>query len=326
MDRELALNIVRVTEAAALGCGKYMGRGNKEIADQAAVDGMRSMFQVLDIAGTVVIGEGELDEAPMLYIGEKIGTWEDGAPEIDIAVDPLDGTKLVAKGLPGALAVVAVAPKGCLLHAPDMYMDKIAVGPKAAGCIDITASIEKNLYNVAKALCKDITEVTVIIQDRERHSDIINRARSIGARIKLFGDGDVAAAIATCFSESGVDMFIGKGGAPEGVISAAALKCLGGEFQGILRPENDEEKRRCKEMAGDADWSRVLTMEDLARGNDIIFAATGVSDGELLKGVRYMANNRARTSSMVTRSKSGTIRFIDTTHVLDKKPKYAYVK
>ncbi|WP_313345916.1 class II fructose-bisphosphatase [Sedimentibacter sp.] len=326
MDRELALNIVRVTEAAALGSGKYMGRGNKEIADQAAVDGMRSMFQVLDIAGTVVIGEGELDEAPMLYIGEKIGTWEEGAPEIDIAVDPLDGTKLVAKGLPGALSVVAVAPKGCLLHAPDMYMDKIAVGPKAAGCIDITASIEKNLYNVAKALCKDITEVTVIIQDRERHNDIINRARSVGARIKLFGDGDVAAAIATCFGASGVDMFIGKGGAPEGVISAAALKCLGGEFQGILRPENDEEKRRCKEMAGDADWSRVLTMEDLARGNDIIFAATGVSDGELLKGVRYMANNRARTSSMVTRSKSGTIRFIDTTHVLDKKPKYAYVK
>jgi len=326
MDRELALNIVRVTEAAALGSGKYMGRGNKEIADQAAVDGMRSMFQVLDIAGTVVIGEGELDEAPMLYIGEKIGTWEEGAPEIDIAVDPLDGTKLVAKGLPGALSVVAVAPKGCLLHAPDMYMDKIAVGPKAAGCIDITASIEKNLYNVAKALCKDITEVTVIIQDRERHNDIINRARSVGARIKLFGDGDVAAAIATCFGASGVDMFIRKGGAPEGVISAAALKCLGGEFQGILRPENDEEKRRCKEMAGDADWSRVLTMEDLARGNDIIFAATGVSDGELLKGVRYMANNRARTSSMVTRSKSGTIRFIDTTHVLDKKPKYAYVK
>lgn len=325
MDRELALNIVRVTEAAALGCGKYMGRGNKEIADQAAVDGMRSMFQVLDIAGTVVIGEGELDEAPMLYIGEKIGTWEEGAPEIDIAVDPLDGTKLVAKGLPGALSVVAVAPKGCLLHAPDMYMDKIAVGPKAVGCIDITAPIEQNLYNVAKALCKDITEVTVIMQDRERHSDLINRARNVGARIKLFGDGDVAAAIATCFSESGVDMFIGKGGAPEGVISAAALKCLGGEFQGILRPENEEEKRRCKEMAGDADWSRVLTMEDLAKGNDIIFAATGVSDGELLKGVRYMANNRARTSSVVTRSKSGTIRFIDTTHVLDKKPKYAFV-
>lgn len=325
MDRELALNIVRVTEAAALGCGKYMGRGNKEIADQAAVDGMRSMFQVLDISGTVVIGEGELDEAPMLYIGEKIGTWEAGSPEIDIAVDPLDGTKLVAKGLPGALAVVAVAPKGCLLHAPDMYMHKIAVGPQAAGHIDITAPIEENLYNVAKALNKDITEVTVIMQDRERHADFIDRARAVGARIKLFGDGDVAAAIATCFDDSGVDMMIGKGGAPEGVISAAAIKCLGGEFQGILVPDNEEEKRRCKEMAGD-NWDRVLTMEDLAKGDDIIFAATGVSDGELLKGVRYMANNRAQTFSMVTRSKSGTIRFIDTIHVLDKKPTYAYVK
>lgn len=325
MDRELALNIVRVTEAAALGCGKFMGRGNKIIADQAAVDGMRSMFQVLDIKGTVVIGEGEMDEAPMLYIGEKIGTWEEGALEIDIAVDPLDGTSLVAKGLPGALAVVAVAPKGCLLHAPDMYMDKIAVGPEAAGCIDITESIEKNLYNVAKALHKDITEVTVFIQDRERHNDLIQRARNIGARIKLFGDGDVAAAIATCFSESGVDMFIGKGGAPEGVISAAALKCLGGQFQGILRPDTIEEEKRCREMTGD-DFNKVLTMEDLAKGNDIIFAATGVSDGELLKGVRYMANNRARTSSVVTRSKSGTIRFIDTTHILDKKPSYAYVK
>ena len=326
MDRELALNIVRVTEAAALGCGKYLGRGNKEIADQAAVDGMRSMFQVLDIKGTVVIGEGEMDEAPMLYIGEKIGTWEEGSPEIDVAVDPLDGTNLVAKGLPGALSVVAVAPKGCLLHAPDVYMDKIAVGPRAAGCIDITASIEKNLYNVAKALCKDITDITVIIQDRERHEDIIRRARSIGARIKLFGDGDVAAAIATCFSESGVDMFVGRGGAPEGVISAAALKCLGGEFQGILRPSNEEEKRRCMEMAGAGYWDRVLTMDDLAKGDDIIFAATGVSNDELLKGVRYMANNRARTSSVVTRSKSGTIRFIETTHALDKKPSYAYVK
>ena len=326
MDRELALNIVRVTEAAALGCGKYMGRGNKEIADQAAVDGMRSMFQVLDIAGTVVIGEGELDEAPMLYIGEKIGTWEDGSPEIDIAVDPLDGTKLVAKGLPGALAVVAVAPKGCLLHAPDMYMEKIAVGPKAAGHIDITAPLEQNLYNVAKALHKDITEITVTMLDRERHQDLINRARSVGARIKLFGDGDVAAAIATCFSDSGVDIIVGKGVEPEGVISAAALKCLGGEFQGILVPENEEEVRRCKEMCNNGKWDRVLTMEDLAKGDDVIFAATGVSDGELLKGVRYLADNKAKTYSMVTRSKSGTIRFIDTVHALDKKPKYAYVK
>lgn len=326
MDRELALNIVRVTEAAALGCGKYFGRGNKEIADQAAVDGMRSMFQVLDIAGTVVIGEGEMDEAPMLYIGEKIGTWEEGSPEIDIAVDPLDGTNLCAKGLPGAIAVVAVAPKGCLLHAPDMYMEKIAVGPKAAGCIDITAPLEQNLYNVAKALNKEITEITVTMLDRERHQDLVNRARNVGARIKLFGDGDVAAAIATCFGESGVDIMVGKGGAPEGVIAAAALKCLGGEFQGILVPDTEEEIRRCKEMSGGAKWDRILTMEDLARGDDIIFAATGVSDGELLKGVRYMAANKAKTYSMVTRSKSGTIRFIDTIHHLDKKPKYAYVK
>jgi len=324
LDRELALNIVRVTEAAAIGCGKYFGRGNKEIADQAATDGMRSMFQVLDISGTVVIGEGELDEAPMLYIGEKIGTWEAGTPEIDIAVDPLDGTKLIAKGLPGALAVVAVAPKGCLLHAPDMYMHKIAVGPKAAGCIDITAPLEQNLYNVAKALHKDITEVTVTIQDRERHEDLIQRARSVGARIKLFGDGDVATAIATCFEDSGVDIMVGKGGAPEGVISAAALKCFGGEFQGILSPNTDEERIRCEKMVGE-NWNRVLTMEDLAKGDDIIFAATGVSDGELLKGVRYGSDNRAKTYSVVTRSKTGTIRFIETTHVLDKKPKYAFV-
>jgi len=325
VDRELALNIVRVTEAAAIGCGKYFGRGNKEIADQAAVDGMRSMFQVLDISGTVVIGEGELDEAPMLYIGEKIGTWEDGSPEIDIAVDPLDGTSLIAKGLPGALAVVAVAPKGCLLHAPDMYMQKIAVGPKAVGCIDITAPLEQNLYNVAKALHKDITDITVTMLDRERHQDLINRARSVGARIKLFGDGDVATAIATCFSDSGVDIMVGKGGAPEGVIAAAALKCLGGEFQGILVPETEEEKRRCIEMVGQDKWDKVLTMEDLAKGDDVIFAATGVSDGELLKGVRYLSDNRAKTYSIVTRSKTGTIRFINTIHVLDKKPKYAYV-
>jgi len=266
-----------------------------------------------------------LDEAPMLYIGEKIGTWEDGSPEIDIAVDPLDGTSLIAKGLPGALAVVAVAPKGCLLHAPDMYMEKIAVGPKAAGCIDITAPLEQNLFNVAKALHKDITDITVTMLDRERHQDLINRARSVGARIKLFGEGDVATAIATCFSDSGVDIMVGKGGAPEGVIAAAALKCLGGEFQGILVPETEEEKRRCIEMVGQDKWDKVLTMEDLAKGDDVIFAATGVSDGELLKGVRYLSDNRAKTYSIVTRSKTGTIRFINTIHVLDKKPKYAYV-
>ncbi|HBB29497.1 MAG TPA: fructose-bisphosphatase class II [Clostridiales bacterium] len=323
MDRELALNIVRVTEAAALGSAKYMGRGNKEIADQAAVDGMRSMFQVLDISGTVVIGEGEMDEAPMLYIGEKIGRCCDGNPEIDIAVDPLDGTNLVAKGLPNALAVVAVAPKGCLLHAPDMYMNKIAAGPRGVGVIDITAPLEVNIYNLAKALGKNVSDITVTMLDRPRHKEYIDIVRSVGARVKLFGDGDVATAIATCFDDSGVDLLIGKGGAPEGVIAAAAIKCLGGEFQGILAPENEEEKERCQAM-GLEKWDKVLTMEDLAKGDDIIFAATGVSDGELLKGVRYYANNRAKTYSMVTRSKSGTIRFIDTIHTFDKKPKYAY--
>lgn len=325
MDRELALNIVRVTEAAALGSAKFMGRGNKEIADQAAVDGMRSMFQVLDINGTVVIGEGEMDEAPMLYIGEKIGSGKSGSPEIDIAVDPLDGTNLVAKGLPNAIAVVAVAPKGCLLHAPDMYMEKIAAGPKAVGVIDITLPLEENIRNLAKVLNKDVSEVTVTMLDRERHQDLIDRARSVGARIKLFEEGDVAAAIATCFDDSGVDLMVGKGGAPEGVIAAAAIKCLGGEFQGYLTPENEEEEKRCLAM-GLEKADKILTMEDLASGNDILFAATGVSDGELLKGVRYFSNNKARTYSMVTRSKSGTVRFIDTIHSLDKKPSYAYVK
>lgn len=323
MDRELALNIVRVTEAAALGCAKYMGRGNKIIADQAAVDGMRGMFQVLDINGTVVIGEGEMDEAPMLYIGEKIGTCVEGAPKIDIAVDPLDGTNLVAKGLPNAIAVVAVAPEGCLLHAPDMYMDKIACGPAGVGVIDITASLEVNIYNLAKALGKNVSDITVTMLDRPRHQDLIDKARSVGARVKLFGDGDVATAIATCFEDSGVDLLVGKGGAPEGVIAAAALKCLGGEFQGRLVPETDEEIKRCVSM-GIEKWDKILTMEDLAKGDDVLFAATGVSDGELLKGVRYYPNNKAKTYSMVTRCKSGTTRFIDTIHVLDKKPKYAF--
>ena len=323
MDRELALNIVRVTEAAALGCAKFLGRGDKEIADQAAVDGMRSMFQVLDVSGTVVIGEGEMDEAPMLYIGERIGRCCDGNPEIDIAVDPLDGTNLVAKGLPNAISVVAVAPKGCLLHAPDMYMDKIAAGPKGVGVIDINAPLQTNIRNLAKSLGKDISEITVVMLDRPRHQEYIDIVRRVGARVKLYNDGDVATAISTCFQDSGIDLMIGKGGAPEGVIAAAAIKCLGGEFQGILAPENEEQKQRCLDM-GLERVDKVLTMEDLAKGDDIIFAATGVSDGDLLKGVRYYSNNRAKTYSMVTRSKSGTIRFIDTIHTFDKKPKYAY--
>jgi len=322
MDRNLALNLVRVTEAAALASARYMGRGDKNAADQAAVDGMRKMFDTLNIDGVVVIGEGEMDEAPMLYIGEEIGKAADGCPEVDIAVDPVDGTTAIAKGLPNAIAVVAIAPRGCLLHAPDMYMDKIAVGPKAAGKVSIDAPVEENLRAVAKALNKDISDITVTMLDRPRHKELIEKVRKAGARIKLFGDGDVAAAIATCFEHSGVDILMGAGGAPEGVIAAAALKCMGGEFQGRLLPMNDEERDRCKKM-GIADIDKVLTIEDLAKGEEIFFAATGISDGELLKGVVYYENNTAKTHSMVTRAETGTIRFVEAIHKLDKKPEYA---
>ncbi|AFS77260.1 fructose 1,6-bisphosphatase II [Gottschalkia acidurici 9a] len=323
MDRNLALNMVRVTEAAALASAKYLGRGDKIAADQAAVDGMRKMFDTLNIDGTVVIGEGEMDEAPMLYIGEQIGKGSENGIKVDIAVDPVDGTTAVAKGLSNAIAVVAIAPKGCLLHAPDMYMDKIAVGPKAKGCIDINAPVEENLKAVSKALKKDISELTVTILDRERHQETIDRIRKAGARIKLFNDGDVATAIATCFDDSGVDIMLGIGGAPEGVIAAAALKCMGGEFQGKLVPYNDEERQRCKDM-GISDVNEVLTMEDLVKGNEVFFAATGISDGDLLKGVVYFENNKAKTHSMVTRAETGTVRFVEAVHRLDQKPEYAY--
>ena len=322
MDRNLALNMVRVTEAAALASAKYLGRGDKNAADQAAVDGMRKMFDTLNIDGTVVIGEGEMDEAPMLYIGERIGRGSESL-KVDIAVDPVDGTTAVAKGLSNSIAVVAIAPEGCLLHAPDMYMNKIAVGPKAKGCIDINASVEDNLKAVSKALNKDISEITVTILDRERHEGIISDVRKAGARIKLFSDGDVATAIATCFEDSGVDILLGIGGAPEGVIAAAALKCMGGEFQGKLNPEDEEQRARCKEMGID-DTNNVLTMEDLVKGNEVFFAATGISDGDLLKGVTYLENNRAKTHSMVTRAETGTVRFVEAIHKLDKKPEYAY--
>lgn len=321
MDRNLALNLVRVTEAAALESARYLGRGDKNAADQAAVDGMRKMFDTLNIDGTVVIGEGELDEAPMLYIGEQIGRAKEGCPKLDIAVDPLDGTNSVAKGLSNAISVVAVAPKGCLLHAPDMYMKKIAVGPRAKGSIDINASVEENLINIAKALNKDISDLTVTMLDRPRHNDLIASIRKVGARIKLFRDGDVAAAIATCFDHSGVDVLMGIGGAPEGVLAAAALKCMEGELQGKLMPSSDEQRVRCVEMGVDVE--RVFTLDDLVRGNEILFAATGISDGELLKGVGYYGNNMARTYSVVMRAETGTIRFIEALHKLDQKPEYA---
>ena len=321
MDRNLSLNIVRVTEAAALGCAKYMGRGDKNIADKGAVDNMRKMFDTIDIDGEVVIGEGELDEAPMLYIGEKIGMASENAPKVDIAVDPLDGTNCVAKGLNNAIAVIAMGPKGSLLKAPDTYMNKICVGPKAKGVIDLAKPMKENMINIANALGKDLSELTVTMLERERHAEYINICRELGCRIKLFQDGDVATAIATCFEDTGVDVMIGKGGAPEGVIAAAAIKCLGGEMQGQLSPMSEEEVQRCNEM--NVDVEKIYKLEDLVGSDDVYFAATGVSDGDFLKGVRYMSKNICKTHSVVMRASTGTIRFVEAVHDMEKKPDYA---
>lgn len=316
MERELALEFARVTEAAALSAARWVGLGNKEAADDAAVTAMRVMFDTVSIDGVVVIGEGELDEAPMLYIGERVGLGV--PPQVDIAVDPVEGTIIVAKGLNGAIAVLASAPRGTLLHAPDMYMDKIAVGPECKGRVFLDAPVKENLRQVAKALDKSIHEVTVVILDRERHQQIINEVRSVGARIKLISDGDVSPAVAAAYADSGVDILMGIGGAPEGVITAAALKCLGGDFQARLCPENDEEIRRCHEM-GIKDTRQLFAIDELVRSDDVIFVATGITDSFLLKGVRY-AKGRAITQTIVMRSASGTLRFIEASHLLEKKP------
>ncbi len=318
MERELALEFVRVTEAAALATGRLMGRGDKESADDAAVKAMRMAFDTVYIDGVVVIGEGEMDEAPMLYIGEKVGAGT--PPQVDVAVDPLEGTNLVAKGLPNALSVLSVAPRDCLLHAPDIYMDKIAVGPGAKGCIDLDAPVERNLRRVSEALGKKVEDIVAIILDRPRHDHIVKELRRLGARVKLISDGDVSAAIATAVEWSGVDILFGIGGAPEGVLAAAALKCMGGEMQGRLAPEDDEEVERVKEM-GLEDPRQLLLMSDFIKGDDVIFSATGITDGDLLQGVRY-AGNTASTHSVVMRSQTGTIRLIQATHRLDKKPHY----
>jgi fructose-1,6-bisphosphatase II len=316
MERSLSMELVRVTEAAALSSARWMGRGKKAEADEAATQSMRDVFDTIPMKGTVVIGEGEMDEAPMLYIGEKLGTGY--GPRVDVAVDPLEGTNIVAAGTWNALTVIAIADHGNLLHAPDMYMEKIAVGPEAVGMIDINAPIMENLQAVAKAKNKDIEDLVVSILNRERHEQTIQEIRDAGARIKLIQDGDVASAINTAFENTGVDIMLGSGGAPEGVLAAVALKCLGGELQGKLLPQNEEELTRCKNM-GIADVSQVLMMEDLVRGEDAIFAATGVTDGELLKGVQYKGNS-GTTHSIVMRAKSGTVRFIDGKHSLNKKP------
>lgn len=315
MDRELALEFVRVTEAAAIACGRLMGRGDKMGADAAAVDAMRKAFDDVSISGTVVIGEGEMDEAPMLYIGEKVGA---GGQWVDIAVDPLEGTNLVAKGLNGSIAVMAIAPSGCLLHAPDMYMEKIAVGPRARGKIDITASVTENIQNVAQAMNRDASELTIVILDRERHEAMIKEARATGARIKLITDGDVAPIVSAGIEGSGIHLVMGIGGAPEGVIAAAAIKCLGGDMQARLWPENEEDVKRALKM-GITDVTKVLKLEDLVKGDDVMFTATAVTDSDMLRGIQYFAEG-ARTNSISMRYKTGTVRFVDTIHSFGTKP------
>ena len=310
MDRTLSLEFARVVEAAALRSGRLLGRGQKDAADGLAVDAMRQAFDSVRISGTVVIGEGEIDEAPMLYIGEHVGA---GGPEVDIAVDPIEGTNLIAKGQNGAIAVMAIAEKGGLLHAPDMYMDKLCVGPRGAGAIDITKSLTENIKNVAAKMERNVDEITLVMLDRERHQGLMKEAREVGARIMLISDGDVNPAMECCIEGSGVHMVVGTGGAPEGVLAAAALKCVGGDMQARLKPETEEEIRRCHEM-GIADVNQVLTLNDLVRTDDVIFAATAITRGNLLNPIQYFPGG-ARTHTIVMRSKTGTVRFLDTVHM-----------
>lgn len=316
MDRNLALEAVRVTEAAALNCARLTGCGDEKAADQAAVDAMRKAFDALAIDGTVVIGEGERDEAPMLYIGEKVGS---GGPKVDIALDPLEGTTICATGGPNALSVLAMADGGNLLHCPDTYMAKIACGPAGKGVIDLDKSPTDNLHALAEAKRCKVEDLMVIILARPRHDSIIAEVRKAGARIRLIGDGDVAAAIATTKPETGVDLLIGIGGAPEGVLAAAALRCVDGEFQGRLAPRNNDEIERAKKM-GVSDIKKKYRIDELAAG-DVMFSATGVTDGDYLRGVHFFAGG-ATTQSVVMRSKTKTVRVINASHYFDHKPKY----
>lgn len=312
MDRNLALEFVRITEAAALASARFMGLGNEKAADQAAVDAMRKAFDSVNIDGVVVIGEGERDEAPMLYIGEKVGRRGSDSPAIDIALDPLEGTTICATGGVGAISVIAAAERGNFLHAPDTYMEKIACGPRARGKISLAKSPEDNVKIVADVMQKKVEDVTVVILDRPRHKDLIDRVRTMGARIRLIGDGDVSAGIAPCWEESGIDLLLGIGGAPEGVITAAGNKCLGGDFQGRLKFRNEGERERALKM-GIKDPDKIFTLDELARGS-VMFCATGVTDGPLLKGVTTLPGARARTHSIVMRSTTGTVRRVEAEH------------
>jgi fructose-1,6-bisphosphatase II / sedoheptulose-1,7-bisphosphatase len=314
MDRNLALEVVRVTEAAALSAAMLMGRGDEKAADQAAVDAMRRALNGLAIEGTVVIGEGERDEAPMLFIGEKVGS---GGPKVDIALDPLEGTTITAKGGHNALAVVAMAAEGGFLNAPDVYMDKIAVGVGLPdGVVDLDAKPEQNLRELARAKKVEVADIVACILDRPRHAELIARVRAAGARIMLISDGDVSGVIATSRPDSGVDIYLGSGGAPEGVLAAAALRCIGGQMQGRLLFRNDDERARAKKW-GVSDLNRKYGMLDMAKG-DVMFAATGVTDGAMLRGVRR-SRAGATTHSMVMRSKTGTVRIIEAQHNFERK-------
>ena len=321
-DRNLALELVRVTEAAAMAASRWVGRGEKNGADGAAVEAMRTVLATVAMDGIVVIGEGEKDEAPMLYNGERIG---DGTPPAtDIAVDPIDGTTLTSLGRGNALSVIAVSERGTMFNpGPCVYMEKVAVGPDAVGSIDITASATQNLRWVAKAKGESVRDLTVVILDRDRHKDLINEVRATGARIKLISDGDIFGAIATCWPEAGVDVLFGIGGTPEGVTAACALKCMGGEIQGRLWPRNESERNAAIEAG--YDLNAILTTDDLVRGDNCFFAATGVTDGELLKGVHYDRNG-CTTQSLVMRSRSGTVRLVNAHHKISKLQGYSSVE
>ena len=321
MEQLLALEMVRVTEAAAIASARSMGRGDKTEAERAATESMRRTMDEIEMAGTIVIGEGERDQAPMLYIGEQVGRQDgdDGrpAPEIDIAVDPLEGTNLVAHGQAGAITVLAASERGGLLHAPDTYLEKLCVGPVAAGHVDITASPTDNVHRIAEALGRKVGDITVVILERPRHDALIDEVRGAGARIKLISDGDLSAAISCAVSGTGVHAVMGIGGAPEGVITAAALRCLGGEIQARFRFRNDEERARARRMGNDDDEGRVYQTEDLASGENLVFAATGVTSGDLLHGVRFFGGG-ARTHSLVMAYQSKQVRFVDTVAMFDR--------
>lgn len=319
IDRNLAMELVRTTEAAALGAAPFMGRGDKISADQGAVNGMRAMLASVHMRGVVVIGEGEKDEAPMLYIGEEVGSGEE--PDVDIAVDPIDGTTLLSKGMPNSLAVVAVGERGSMFYPPHIvYMNKLVVGPEAANVIDIEASVEENLGRIATAKHMRVQDLTVVVLDRPRHDQLVADIRATGARIKMISDGDVAGSLLACQPDTGVDVLMGVGGCPEGVISATAVKCIGGAIQCKLWPRNDQERDLALKAGVDLD--KVLHANDLVRSDNVFFAATGITDGELLKGVHYTRFG-ATTESLVMRSRSGTVRRVSAHHRLTKLKEFA---